>query len=323
MLLDVGAVLGRTSVYRLATEGGALNEEELEPLCAVAGIDPSSPPRCVLASFDLSAACVSTAWARALGSKCRAAAVITSLAPQAEWFGSPMDLYLVTDLEMAESVLPASIPPDNIVPVGGISLCGSFAAGAREFPEPVRERLGLDPDAFTLLLVTSGLSPDSAVSALTSLVKWGNRSDKPTQILVDMAEDLEMRRALLPVAEAPAADVRIFGKVDNAPDWWACADAVALNPVEYLVSRALGYGRPLLVLQPDGPTARRLASELERRGVAESVPSPDRLSEVLSNMVAPDRWEQFVSRARTHGRSGAVPRVASALVQLLRGIPNG
>jgi UDP-N-acetylglucosamine:LPS N-acetylglucosamine transferase len=133
-----------------------------------------------------------------------------------------------------------------------------------------------------------------------------------------MAEDLEMRRALLPITKESDVPVRIFGKVDNAPDWWACADAVVLTPVEYLVSRALGYGRPLLVLQPDGPSARRLASELTRRGVAESVPSADRFSEVLTNMVAPDRWEQFVSRARTHGRSGAVHRVASALMQLAR-----
>jgi hypothetical protein len=169
---------------------------------------------------------------------------------------------------------------------------------------------------FTLLLVTVGMSPDDAVAAIRSLVD--RSGEYPLQLLVDTAEDLEMRRAVEPTVAGLPFLCRTFGKVDNAPELWACADAVALKPVDYLVSRALGYGRPLVVIEPDGPHGRALAGELLRREVAVVAPEPGDLASAMDAALGPQTRKRFASNAQTHSRSGAVDRVTRALAQLAK-----
>jgi hypothetical protein len=241
--------------------------------------------------------------------------MIGSLVVDPEWISQPLDLYLVVDLAMARELADRSIDADSIVPIGP-PLCGGFAAGACQLREEMRSQQRLEPETRTILLATEACSADGVVRALDSLERLSG-----WQVVVDMAEDLEMRRAVGEAGLDVAPNVKLLGKERSAPELWACADVVAVKSVDKLISRALCFGRPMLLLEPDGPRSRQMARQLERRAIGLGVDRCEQLGQALSDLVSSGKWDELARRAAKHLRTDSTRRAACALAQLAGASP--
>lgn len=316
---DLSAVVGRTTLFGLAANHAPFAHSTFDALARTwrkAGLTEIPPQRpVVLAAFDGPAAIVAAHAARALGPFCRAAAVISSFVCDTAWTHEILDLYLVADVAMAKTLAARHIDPDHIVPVG-LAQCGGFSAGACLHRLPTREKLRLPAHHFTVLLATEHLSPDDARRTLDALAAL-----KDIALLIDTAHDVEMYRCLKTHLGGFSVPITLFGKQENAPEMWACADAVVLKPVDRLCARAICYGHPLVLVGPDGDRARRLAAEIEKRQLGLIAPSPRDAGGVIEILRRPETYTRLSRAALERVKTDASTRIARALEQLLRAIP--
>jgi diacylglycerol O-acyltransferase len=182
--------------------------------------------------------------------------------------------------------------------------------------EDARRRLGLQGDAFTVLVTGGAWGLGGIPEAVAALLE----GDPRIRILavcgkrVKLAEDLE-------ALGADGRRLRVLGYVENMHELMAAADIVVTNGAGVTVLEALRTPRPVISFRPLAGHGRASTAEMARRNLALVAHDAPSLVEVVSRL-ASDRI--LLARMEQAGRSWVEGReLRESVLEITRLVLNG
>ncbi len=267
-------------------------------------------PRVVVAMDPVAAAAVD-AW-RAKGHlRAPLVGVVSSLWLDPAWASTAVDRLSVVDETQAEAALDQGLPAECLVPCG-VPVCGGFSSIQPDDKEPLRKAFDLPVGRPVVLVVTDGLDSDQLTGALLQL---GMVAENAT-LMFDVARDDEAADLLRRRAGLYGIKARMFGKVEEAGQLWAAADAVVARPLAYVEQRVIPNRLPLICLHPRGEAEQQAARCYRDQGVGAVVEHPATLAAEVEMLLQPDTLQQARQRMQQMSKVKAADDVARLVAQV-------
>ena len=173
--------------------------------------------------------------------------IVTDLVDVHRWWAAPaVDQYVVASDAAEAALVRLGVTPSRIAQTG-IPLREEFdhlALSARE----ARERLELDPDMTTVLVMGGGAGAGRLVNNATAIASAGAQAGLRFQMEVVTGSNRRAREALQ--RHAWPVPARVHGTVGDVATRMVAADVVVTKPGSLTVSEGLAVGRPLVLGRP-------------------------------------------------------------------------
>jgi len=238
---------------------------------------------------------------------------LTDFCIHSMWIQDGTDHYFVASEEMAYALQARGIGHAG-VSVTGIPIRPVFSAVYPPKPE-LRDRLGLDPDATTVLLSAGGFG----LSDIDKTVRFLAEKFDRVQFLAVAGANEKLRDSLTGVAERHPRRIIAYGFVENMHELMAASDLAVAKSGGLTSSECLAMGLPMVILKPIPGQEERNADYLLECGAAVRAHSSAHLIFKLDLLVN-DR-ERLATMAEAARRT-ARPRAAHTIAELaVRGVP--
>jgi 1,2-diacylglycerol 3-beta-galactosyltransferase len=250
---------------------------------------------------------------RSLGSPAPFVVVVTDLFNVHElWLDDEADLYILPNEESRSEALRAGIAADKIR-LTGVPVNPAFSASAGQSKAALRQKLGLDPQTTTVLLVGGG----QGMGSLYEIARQVSQTDLPIQLVVIAGRNKTLLKRLssaqwnLPVSAQ--------GFVTNMHEWMAASDLIITKAGPATICEAMASGLPILLsgFLP-GQEEQNVAFVL-REGIGRVCASPADIAKNIREWMGSDRTalERFGARARELARPRAAQDIALSVNELL------
>ena len=224
-------------------------------------------------------------------------AVVAELDPEDAWAATDADRYLVIDDEAAVALVDHGVDGARILPVG--PLCErAFVEAARTDRSVLRRQYRIDESAPVVVVEVGGLGYETTSQVAMQLSLAASKAT----FVFDAGGDADAAMALR--RQVPTLDMRakLFGRTEDAPRFWRCADVVVARPVPRAVARTLALGTRMVSFLPEGRVETTLARALETRGLGATASTTLLLSSALEPLMA--QRSQDSTNGSTNGRAG-------------------
>lgn len=238
------------------------------------------------------------------------AAVVSELVTvHRSWVEPGISYYSVATGEARAYMERWKAPADRIE-VTGLPVDPRFQP--REGPDmAVRAELGLRSDRLTLLVMAGG----EGTSVLLPAVRALGFSGLPIQLIIVCGRNETLKRRVRAIGIP--VEHHVFGFTDRVPELMAAADIVVTKGGPQTLAEAFAVGRPVIVVQTLPGQEEGNDAYVEAHNAGISAPTPDRLLEAVSKLVAePARLAWMADNARRLGKPDAAFRVAQSLMEL-------
>jgi UDP-N-acetylglucosamine:LPS N-acetylglucosamine transferase len=189
-------------------------------------------------------------------------AVVAEMDPDKEWGATDADRYLVVDDNAAVILSEHGVDGSRIIPVG--AMCErAFSDAQGEDKRALKRRFKISPDLPAVIVEVDGLGYEMTGQIALQL----SLTDIEATYLFDAGEDRDAATALrrqVPMLEMRA---KLFGRTDDLPLLWRCADVVIARPRPHAIMRAIVLGARMVSFLPDDRVSERVAKSLEQRGL--------------------------------------------------------
>ncbi len=247
----------------------------------------------------------------ALGWSTPIVAIVTELVTvHQSWVEPGLDLYITATAETEAAVIGRGANPRRVVRLG-LPVDERFGA-VQKSPEELRQELGLDPNAFTVLLSGGG----EGAGGLGRIVERSQRAHLDAQLLIvcgrngTLKSRLESRHLSIPA--------RIFGFVNNMPELMHAADVVVTKGGPQSIAEALAARRPVVLTALTPGQEEGNDEFVERHGVGYAPASTAGVVEALRTLAAnPAQRERLARNAARLSRPDAAANVARTVVDLV------
>lgn len=227
------------------------------------------------------------------------------------WFNPRVDLCLVPTEQARQKALRNGVPADRIH-VTGLPVHPRFGAETRS-PAKIRAELGWGLDRPTVLIV-GGTWVANVPEVARLIDRSGFASKMQLVIVAGGDEDLYARL----VNEKWRGEVKVYGFVDNMPDFIHASDLVMTKAGGLIVSETLACGRPLILFSAISGQETGNVEYVTSAGAGDWAATP---AEALACLV---RWltddgtllAERTANARRVGRSQAVYEVVNLVWEL-------
>ncbi len=225
------------------------------------------------------------------------------------WIQPGTDRYFVATEEMAYA-LRANGVDDAELSVVGIPILPVFAA-AYPPKEEMRRRLGLRPDATTVLVSAGGFGLGQIHKTVAGLAD----SFPQAQFVAIAGRSEALHKKLASAAEEHPDQIVPFGFVDNMHELMAASDLAVTKCGGLTSSECLAMGLPLVIVRPIPGQEERNADFLLESGAAVRAHSNAhavfKVEELLGH---PDRIEVMAERSRAAARPRAAYDIAATVL---------
>ncbi|MCP4640498.1 MAG: glycosyltransferase [bacterium] len=186
--------------------------------------------------------------------------VLTDYDIHTMWVQDGVNHYFVATDEMAHALSLKGVG-DATVDVTGIPVTPAFA---KRYPgrPAMRRKLGLRPDAPTVLISAGGFGMMKADEAVAALAKRLPEA----QFITVAGRNEELHKRLKRVAARHEGTIAPFGFVDNMHELMAASDLAVAKSGGLTTSESLALGLPLVVFHPIPGQEERNATYLLERG---------------------------------------------------------
>ncbi|MBA4388949.1 MAG: hypothetical protein C0404_13285 [Verrucomicrobia bacterium] len=234
--------------------------------------------------------------------------VVTDFAVHALWVVENVDGYFVACEEAKRQLLRKGQKADRVT-VSGIPIDPVFSKS--EPPQAVRERLGLEKQMPTALVLSGGFG----VGPTVDLIKSFRGSDFQCQLLVVAGANKDMEREATAAARGIGMPARVFGFVNNVHELMDASDVIISKPGGLTTSEAMAKGKPMIVVDPIPGQEQRNCEYLLEAGAAlrlyEADDAPFKIKALLGN---PERLAAMTRNALKLGHPHAAKDIAKAVL---------
>lgn len=189
------------------------------------------------------------------------AVLITDYQPHAFWVLEGVDRYYVADEETRWNLHGRGIPLERIE-VTGIPVDVAFTETADR--ESCREKLGLDPALFTVLVASGGMG----VGPMETMVDEVLSLPGSLQVVVICGKNEALRQRLAALPVPAGKTVVVNGFVTNMNEWMSASDLLVSKCGGLTTAEALSLGLPMVIVNPVPGQEVQNAEYLLERGVA-------------------------------------------------------
>ncbi|REK76678.1 MGDG synthase family glycosyltransferase [Paenibacillus paeoniae] len=234
--------------------------------------------------------------------------IITDHSDHSYWIHPYTDLYLVGSQEVGEALLKKEVPLHKIV-VTGIPVRPAYSQPSCK--KQLREKLGLDPASFVVLVMGGGcgMIKGNFVEGLKS-----DQFPANVQFVFVCGRNVKLLHRLSETFQG-RSNVWLKGYIDGIQDWMACADVLITKPGGLTTSEAQAVQLPMILFESTLGQERDNANYLTRKGVAVWCQEDNLPAQLKHMMENPELLQAMREKA---GRS----RQQHAAVQAVRQIMN-
>jgi len=238
------------------------------------------------------------------------AIVVTDLDCHAMWLARTYQWYFVALDETRVYLERLGIDPGRIV-VSGIPVDPVFRTPKSQ--GAMRQKLGLAPDRYTLLVSAGGFG----VGPVEGIIKELLTLQRPVQVVAIAGKSAELKAKLEELARRTAAGkvlVHPVGFTTQMDEYMAAADILLSKPGGLTTSEAMARGLPMCIVNPIPGQEERNSDHLLEAGVAVRCNNLPTLAYKIEQLLAnPARLGAMRKAAALFGR----PDAARVIVQTL------
>jgi 1,2-diacylglycerol 3-beta-galactosyltransferase len=240
--------------------------------------------------------------------------VVTDYGALHTWWAYPFgELWFTPCAEVSEHLQRSGIPRERLVN-SGYPVHPRFARPAAPKAE-LRQRLGLEPERFTALLVggAEGVGPIEQVAADLA------EHPAPWQLIVVAGRNKGLHERLLARQASFRIPVRVEGLVDDMPLRMHAADLLLTKAGGSTMSEGLACGLPVLLTSALPGQEEENADYFGRLGVARRLLDPAEARPAVAELACPDSSRLQEMHARLQGAANPLAAIDVARQILERG----
>jgi processive 1,2-diacylglycerol beta-glucosyltransferase len=249
------------------------------------------------------------------GKRFRLVSIPTDFHVNRFWVHPEIDAYIVAHERLAELLERRHGVAREKIRVYGIPVRPAFAAAAREEKASWKERTGLSPDRFTVL-VSGG---EGGHGGMEEVVRSLLDVTEPLHIVVIVGKNEPIRQRLSLVAERPHPLHRLVvkGYEPSIWEWIGAADAYVTKPGGISCAEALALQTPLILYRPLPGQERHNLSFLLGQQAAVWAEKPEEIAAMIVRWRRrPEEREEMVRRMDALRQPDAARRIADYLLTL-------
>ena len=227
------------------------------------------------------------------------------------WVAPGVRVYTAPSAEGATLLRQYGVPAERIVETG-IPVGRAFATSVER--STLRARLGLDPQRFTILLMSGG----EGSGQLPALVNLIDQAGLPVQLVVVTGRNARARAQIeaLPLF----TPTRVFGFVTNMPDLIQASDLVITKGGPQSIVECLAAGKPMLITQVLPGQEQGNDRFVARQGAGYITRTPAHVAQAVRRLVQePEELARLTAAARRLGRPDAAERAAAVILGAIAG----
>lgn len=236
-------------------------------------------------------------------------AIITDFGVHSYWIREAVDGFIVPNSEISRILLKKGISA-RIIHDYGIPIDKKFAL-ARDRSK-MRERLGLNPERFTVLFMGGGTG---LLIDLRDAVMMCDRKNLPVQMLLVAGENEKLRKQMMGLQKETNIPLFVYGFVQNVDELMAASDLIVTKPGGLTLSEAMASGLPLVLLKLIPGQEENNLRFLLQKGAAIDAGSPKGIGRLLLGLYQnPQILDELRQRAKGLAHPDSAARIARFLL---------
>ncbi|EGO64223.1 MGDG synthase family glycosyltransferase [Acetonema longum] len=207
--------------------------------------------------------------------------VVTDLVSfHASWAYAESDLCLAPTEEAARILAQYGVPPEKII-YTGFPVHPKFSTSHSQ--QQARQALGINPDAFTVLITGGGVGSGK----MYDIVKTLEKVCPDKQLLVITGNNKELYQTLS-AGRQPGSLTHVYGFVNNMETMMAASDIVVTKAGPGTIMEVLAMRRPLVITQAVGVQETGNIDFVVNHKLGFSCSDPAGIAQIVNRMTQPD-----------------------------------
>src|SRR3989338_1667917 len=244
---------------------------------------------------------------RTFGLKATLIGVLTDFSPHSYWLNEGVDYYVVPSLDVKDRFIQKGVLPECIK-VYGIPLHPKFSV--RHDPKLVADKLGLDPQAATVLVMGGGQGLGPIKKIVKSLIKVPMNF----QVIVLAGVNKKILKSLKRYAGKSFKEILIFEFATNVDELMDLAALIVTKPGGMTTAECLAKGLPMVIVNPIPGQETRNADFLIKKGVGVRVYDPDEVGDEVEWLL---KSPQRLAAMRQAAYENTKPNAALDIARLI------
>jgi len=240
------------------------------------------------------------------------AAVPTDFSLHPYWYYPGVDLYLIPHENMRAKLIRQGVKGNQIESTG---IPISLGFGRRENQRKLRQKWGLDPDLFTILLMggTMGLGP------IEEIVHTLSNMGISLQLLVVTGINRHLKRKLEQLQSRINFPLKIWGFVNEIDELMEISNLLISKPGGLTTAEALSKAVPMGIVNSLAGQERRNRELLLERGVAFDLREGQEITHLVRRLSdGAFNWESWGEKVRELARPHASREIARQVIMGLK-----
>lgn len=239
-------------------------------------------------------------------------AVVTDFALHTFWIVEEIDGYFVANDNVRRELQTRGAMAKNIYQTG-IPVDPVFST--LPLQSEVRDKLGLERDLPTVLIMSGGYG----VGDVTSLISSFKDVSTKMQLLIVCGRNEELHTQVAQIAHTLPVTTQVYGFVNNVHELMRAADLVITKPGGLSSSEALAANCPMMIINPIPGQEQRNSDYLLEQGAATILHQlPDGAYYVEKLLNDKDRLASMIQRTRAIGRKDAAMEISRKVTELAK-----
>lgn len=241
--------------------------------------------------------------------------VLTDFSPHSFWINEGVDYYVVPSVEAKERFIKKGVPPDSIK-VYGIPMRAKFAAQLDK--KPIAEKLGLDPEIPTIVIMGGGQGLGPIKAIVKSLIKV----KMAFQMIVLAGVNKKIISSLRRSTRKSDKKILIFEFATNVDELMELATLIITKPGGITTAECLAKGLPMVIVHPIPGQEMRNTDFLIKKGISIRIDDTNDIGEEVELLLkSPARLAAMSKAAYENAKPYAALDIAKLILEHAHGAP--
>jgi processive 1,2-diacylglycerol beta-glucosyltransferase len=236
-------------------------------------------------------------------------AVLTDFLPHSYWVNEGVDYYVVPSMEARDRLLTMGVAEDAIK-LYGIPIRPRFAMQLDK--KPIADRLGLDLDIPTILIMGGGQGLGPIKQMVKSLLKIAS----PFQMIVLAGVNKKLQKWLQEVKRDSSKKLLVYEYTHHVDDLMEVASLIITKPGGMTTAESLAKGLPMIIVHPIPGQEMRNTDFLLEKGIGIRVDKAEEIGEEVELLLkSPERLESMSKAAYENAKPHAALDIAKLILK--------
>jgi processive 1,2-diacylglycerol beta-glucosyltransferase len=239
--------------------------------------------------------------------------VLTDFSPHSFWLNEGVDYYVVPSVEIKDRFVRKGVPPDA-VKVYGIPLRSKFALQLDR--APIAQKLGLDADVPTVLIMGGGQGLGPIKKIVKSLIKVKMNF----QMIVLAGTNKKIINSLNRYTKKTEKKILVFEFATNVDELMELSALIITKPGGMTTAESLAKGLPMVIVNPIPGQEMRNTDFLIKKGVGIRIDDTSDIGEEIELLLkSPGRLAVMSKAAYENAKPHAGTDIAKLILDLIDG----